>query len=86
MCTYIPPSWISLSPCIPSPTTEHQTELPVLYVSFPLAICSHVVAYTGEGNGNPLQCSCLENPWDGGAWWAACHLWGHTKSDTTEVT
>ena len=25
----------------------------------------------GEGNGNPLQCSCLENPWDGGAWWAA---------------
>ena len=27
----------------------------------------------GEGNGNPLQCSCLENPWDGGAWWAAIH-------------
>ena len=26
---------------------------------------------TGEGNGNPLQCSCLENPRDGGAWWAA---------------
>ena len=25
----------------------------------------------GEGNGNPLQCSCLENPWDGGAWWTA---------------
>ena len=25
----------------------------------------------GEGNGNPLQCSCLENPMDGGAWWAA---------------
>ena len=25
----------------------------------------------GEGNGNPLQCSCLENPWDGGAGWAA---------------
>ena len=25
---------------------------------------------TGEGNGNPLQCSCLENPRDGGAWWA----------------
>ena len=25
----------------------------------------------GEGNGNPLQYSCLENPWDGGAWWAA---------------
>ena len=25
----------------------------------------------GEGNGNPIQCSCLENPRDGGAWWAA---------------
>ena len=25
----------------------------------------------GEGNGNPLQCSCLENPRDGGHWWAA---------------
>ena len=25
----------------------------------------------GEGNGNPLQCSCLENPRDWGAWWAA---------------
>ena len=25
----------------------------------------------GEGNGNPLQCSCLENPRDGGSWWAA---------------
>ena len=29
------------------------------------------LSYTGEGNGNPLQCSCLENPRDGGAWWAA---------------
>ena len=28
----------------------------------------------GEGNGNPLQCSCLENPRDGGAWWAAVYM------------
>ena len=89
--------------------------------------------YAGECNGTPLQHSCLENPMDGGAWWAAvhgvskswdtteqlhfhislsciggghgnplqcsclespqglrglvgCHLWGHTESDTTEVT
>ena len=28
---------------------------------------------TGEGNGNPLQCSCLENPRDGGAWWAVIY-------------
>ena len=27
----------------------------------------------GEGNGNPVQCSCLENPRDGGAWWAAIY-------------
>ena len=27
----------------------------------------------GEGNGNPLQCSCLENPRDGGAWWVAVY-------------
>ena len=38
----------------------------------------------GEGNGNPLQCSCLENPRDGGAWWAA--VYGVAESDTTEVT
>ena len=29
------------------------------------------LSYIGEGNGNPLQCSCLESPRDGGAWWAA---------------
>ena len=90
------------------------------------------VRQEGEGNGTPLQYFCLENPTDGGAWWAAihgvaksrtrlsdfaftfhfhalekemathssvlawripgtgepggCRLWGHTESDTTEVT
>ena len=34
----------------------------------------------GEGNGNPLQYSCLENPTDGGAWWATVH--GVAKSQT----
>ena len=34
----------------------------------------------GEGNGNPLQYSCLENPMDGGAWWATIH--GVAKSQT----
>ena len=29
---------------------------------------------SGEGNGTPLQYSCLENPMDGGAWWAAVHV------------
>ena len=34
----------------------------------------------GEGNGNPLQCSCLENPRDGGAWWAT--VYGVAQSRT----
>ena len=34
----------------------------------------------GVGNGNPLQCSCLENPRDGGAWWVA--VYGVTQSRT----
>ena len=34
----------------------------------------------GEGNSNPLQCSCLENPKDGGAWWAA--VYGVAQSQT----
>ena len=47
-------------------------------------ICSFIqkfVKFQGrEGNGNPLQYSCLENPMDGGAWWAAVH--GAAKSWT----
>ena len=35
---------------------------------------------TGEGNGNPHQCSCLENPRDGGAWWSA--VYGVAQSQT----
>ena len=38
------------------------------------------LSYIGEGNGNPLQCSCLEDPRDGGAWWAA--IYGVTQSRT----
>ena len=55
--------WRSLVGCSPwgrwgSDTTER------LHFNFSLSCI-------GEGNGNPLQCSCLENPRDGGAWWAA---------------
>ena len=50
-----------------SDTTER------LHFHFPLSC-------TGEGNGNPLQCSCLENPRDGEAWWAA--IYGVVQSQT----
>ena len=40
----------------------------------------HCLSWIGEGNGTPLQYSCLENPMDGGAWWAAVH--GVAKSRT----
>ena len=64
--------WRSLMGCSPwgryeSGTTER------LHFHFSL---SHI----GEGNGNPLQCSCLENPRDGGAWWAS--VYGVTQSRT----
>ena len=44
-------------------------------------ICNYyTIQYKGEGDGTALQHSCLENPVDGGAWWAAVH--GVTKSQT----
>ena len=36
-------------------------------------ICGSLNGMNGEGHGNPLQCSCLENSVDKGAWWAAAH-------------
>ena len=44
----------------------------------PTIFKSLIMTLIGEGNGNPLQYSCLENPMDGGAWQAAVH--GVTKS------
>ena len=41
-------------------------------------------SFPGEGNSNPLQHSCLENPMDRGAWWATVHR--VPESRTTEVT
>ena len=51
----------------------------LLIVKFRLKLMK-VGKTTGEGNGTPLQHSCLENPMDGGAWWAADH--GVAKSRT----
>ena len=55
--------WRSLVGC--SPWGRYESDMTEqLHFHFSLACI-------GEGNGNPLQCSCLENPRDGGAWWAA---------------
>ena len=54
---------------------KSQTRLSDFTFSFHFAL-----SCIGEGNGNPLQCSCLENPRDGGAWWAA--VYGVAQSRT----
>ena len=41
---------------------------------------------TGEGNGNPLQCSCLENPRNGGAWWAAVYGVAQCRTRLKQLT
>ena len=41
---------------------------------------------TGEGNGNPLQCSCLENLRDGGAWWAAIYGVAQSRTRLTRLS
>ena len=64
--------WRSLVGCSPWGCWELDTT-ERLHFHFPLSC-------VGEGNGNPLQCSCLENPRDGGAWWAA--ISGVTQSRT----
>ena len=46
----------------------------------PLDLATRCSGWVGEGNGNPLQCSCLENPRDGGAWWAS--VYGVAQSRT----
>ena len=57
--------WRSLVGCSPWGREESDTTKR-LHFHFSLSCI-------GEGNGNPLQCSCLENPRDGGAWWAAVY-------------
>ena len=68
--------WRSLVRCSPWGREELDTT-EGLHFHFSLACI-------GEGNGDPLQCSCLENPRDGGP--HGCRLWGCTESDTNEVT
>ena len=65
--------WPPLPPTpfpIPPPrSSQSRFELPVLHGRFPLV--TYFTHGSGEGNGTPLHYSCLENPVDAGAWWAA---------------
>ena len=53
--------------------------------SFPHDFVLHNVNF-GEGNGNPLQYSCLENPMEGGAWWAAVHGVARSRTQLSDFT
>ena len=64
--------WRSLVGCSPWGREESDTTERLHFASS--------LSCIGEGNGNPLQCSCLENPRDGGAWWAA--IYGIVESQT----
>ena len=44
------------------------------------------VGFSGEGNGTPFQYSCLENPMDGGAWWAAVHGVAKSRTQLSDFT
>ena len=65
--------WRSLVGCSPWGCKESDMTAERLHLPFSLSCI-------GEGNGNPLQCSCLENPRDRGAWWAA--VYGVAQSQT----
>ena len=47
---------------------------------------SKLTMFIGEGNGTPLQYSCLENPMDGGAWWAAVHGFAKSRTRLSDFT
>ena len=70
--------WRSLVGCRPwGPEESDTTER--LHFHFSLSCI-------GEGNGNPLQCSCLENPRDGGVWWAAVYGVAQSRTRLTRLS
>ena len=70
--------WRSLVGCSPwGPEESDTTELLPFHFS---------LSCIGEGNGNPLQCSCLENPRDRGAWWAAVYVVAQSQTQLKRLS
>ena len=76
MCELVP----FLEPNTPGNSFVAQTVKASAYSAGDLDLIPGSGRSPGEGNGNPLQYSCLENSMNGGAWWATVH--GVTESDT----
>ena len=80
-CVLPPPASLSISPYLPPiHTSLHFFEQDKFILILGLLYLHFLCLKFGEGNGTPLQHSCLENPMDRGAWWAAVH--GVAKSRT----
>ena len=56
------------------------------WIRKPLIFSNELAANPGEGNDTPLQYSCLENPMDGGAWWAAAHGVAKSRTQLSDFT
>ena len=76
---FLPAVWVNSSYSMSSPAlcmvnllnVSHSGRCMTAFIV--VLICISLKTNDGEGNGTPLQYSCLENPMDGGAWWAAVH-------------
>ena len=71
-------SWVLVAFCL----SKRHAMFPSIHYS---NICCTLCALCGEGNGNPLQYSCLENFMDRGAGWAIYRPWDHKESNTDSV-
>ena len=59
-----------------------------VHVSFPIFVSSGYMPRSGNAGsygGNPLQCSCQENPMNRGAWWAAVHRVAHSRTQLNDL-
>ena len=80
LCACVESSLVLLEECVCYDKCVILLAFALLHSVLQGQICLLLQVSLGEGNGTPLQYSCLENPMDGGAWWATVH--GVVKSQT----